>query len=94
VQRQGFGWFFRPLISLAVLFVFLAFLLLWSTAISDTTASMAGNVTAAHPTVATAIWGWSWFSSGPVVVSLVVLFFLGIGLYRIGKAWVVSRFAR
>jgi len=86
--------FFMPIIGFAVMMLLLAFFLLFSPAISNSTDSMAGNVTAAHPTVATAIWGWPWFSSGPVVVALVVLCFLGIGLFAIGKAWIKNRYQR
>ncbi len=79
------GWFIGLMAVLLVLFLFLP-------AVGTATTGMAGNVTAAHPAVATQIWGWTWFSNGYVVMGLVVLIFVCVGLFYIGKAWLKSRY--
>ncbi len=81
--------FFYPMIAFAVLLGGLLVFLLFQSAISNSTTQMAGNVTGGA-----VLWGWSWWSNGSVVVALCVLLFLCIGLWAIGKEWLLNRFKR
>ncbi len=86
--------FFFPLIAFAVLMVGMLVVFVFLPAIGTSTTSMSENVTAAHPDVATKIWGWTWISNSSVVMLLVVFLFLFFGLWHIGVGWIKSRFGR
>ncbi len=87
--------FFYPLIAFVVLMVMLLFLFLFLPAIGTSTTNMAANATAdTGGAVTTKVYAWSWISNPAVVMMLVVLFFVGIGLWHIGGGWIRSRFGQ
>jgi type II secretory pathway component PulF len=84
--------FFYPLIALVVGFGGLIIFLMFRSQVSNSVGSMAANVTAANPDVATKIYAWGLISSGPGVVGLCIVIILGFIIWYMFKGWIKGRY--